>query len=211
MIANTLQEQKIFRIDNFLEPQEHLKLLSYVLNKEAEFSFSTISNDENPDQAVVDLTFRKSRELRSFPEIRMLINLKIQSVLSQVLAAVNLAPFTVNPLLEMQLTAHNHGHFLKLHYDNNLKNLQRRITYAYYFYRSPKSFSGGHLKIYNPKKNSHSHALLDAVIECEDIEPLDNQIVFFPSHRYHEVTPVICPTQQFADSRFALSGWIRAM
>ncbi|MBE9012911.1 2OG-Fe(II) oxygenase, partial [Pseudanabaenaceae cyanobacterium LEGE 13415] len=43
----------------------------------------------------------------------------------------------------------------------------------------------------------------------QEIQPINNSIIFFPSHFLHEVLPVSCPSRQFADSRFTLNGWIR--
>jgi SM-20-related protein len=34
-------------------------------------------------------------------------------------------------------------------------------------------------------------------------------LVVFPSRYLHEVLPVSCPSQTFADSRFTINGWVR--
>jgi SM-20-related protein len=38
--------------------------------------------------------------------------------------------------------------------------------------------------------------------------PGQNFVVFFPAAAIHEVSVVQCPSRDFADSRFALNGWI---
>jgi Rps23 Pro-64 3,4-dihydroxylase Tpa1-like proline 4-hydroxylase len=43
----------------------------------------------------------------------------------------------------------------------------------------------------------------------QTIVPRQNQIVFFPCELLHEITPVECASQLFADSRFTLNGWLR--
>jgi Rps23 Pro-64 3,4-dihydroxylase Tpa1-like proline 4-hydroxylase len=40
------------------------------------------------------------------------------------------------------------------------------------------------------------------------VVPEQNQIVFFRSELLHEITPVVCPSQAFADSRFTVNGWL---
>jgi SM-20-related protein len=41
------------------------------------------------------------------------------------------------------------------------------------------------------------------------VVPEQNQIVFFRSELLHEITPVVCPSQAFADSRFTVNGWLQ--
>ncbi|HEY9301476.1 MAG TPA: 2OG-Fe(II) oxygenase, partial [Phormidium sp.] len=75
-----------------------------------------------------------------------------------------------------------------------------------YFYREPKPFSGGELLIYDTQIFNSSYYKADSF---QAIEPRNNSIVFFPSQCYHEVLPVTCVSQAFADSRFTINGWVR--
>ncbi len=42
------------------------------------------------------------------------------------------------------------------------------------------------------------------------LEPVNNSIVFFRSDTFHEVHPVRCQTEDFADSRCAVTIWCHA-
>ena len=41
------------------------------------------------------------------------------------------------------------------------------------------------------------------------VTPVSNRLVVFSSQEWHEMTPVRCPSRVFADSRFAVTSWIR--
>jgi SM-20-related protein len=124
----------------------------------------------------------------------------------RVMQHLNLDPFEV-ARIETQLTAHNDGNYYKTHNDNSSPDTAaRRLTYVYYFNQSPKAFSGGNLAIYDTEmRDGRAQAGTNAQI----VEPQNNSIVFFPSHYMHEVQPVVCPSREFAASRFTMNGWIR--
>jgi Rps23 Pro-64 3,4-dihydroxylase Tpa1-like proline 4-hydroxylase len=77
---------------------------------------------------------------------------------------------------------------------------------VYFFHREPRQFEGGELRI-------HDAHLQDAGYvsdgSYQTIVPQQNQVVFFPCELMHEITPVKCGSQHFADSRFTLNGWLR--
>lgn len=79
--------------------------------------------------------------------------------------------------------------------------LFRALSAVYYFYREPKSFSGGELLLFpfvsRPDETT-----------CTTVEPLQNTMIVFPSWATHEVATVQCPTKAFADSRFAVNCWL---
>ena len=39
------------------------------------------------------------------------------------------------------------------------------------------------------------------------VQPLQNQLVCFPSGCLHEILPVVCPSGAFEHSRFTINGW----
>ena len=53
------------------------------------------------------------------------------------------------------------------------------------------------------------HGYYVAADSARLIEPRNNSIIFFLSRYMHEVLPVSCPSQSFADSRFTVNGWVR--
>ncbi|MEO1802338.1 MAG: 2OG-Fe(II) oxygenase, partial [Cyanobacteria bacterium J06629_2] len=109
--------------------------------------------------------------------------------------------------VEMQMTAHNDGCFYKVHSDaGSAKTQTRELTYVYYFYKEPKAFTGGELKIYDTQMVGEKFIQRD---NSKIVEPRNNSIVFFNSRCKHEVLPIACPSRQFDDSRFTLNGWLR--
>jgi Rps23 Pro-64 3,4-dihydroxylase Tpa1-like proline 4-hydroxylase len=73
----------------------------------------------------------------------------------------------------------------------------RTVSGVYYFYRQPKAFDGGELRLYAFGEEAFV-----------DIEPSENAFVAFPSFAAHEVLPVTCPSGAFEDSRFSVNCWL---
>jgi SM-20-related protein len=186
------------QIDNFLSIEETVRLLSFVLSQEKAFvSTSTSTNDIN---------YRRSMALYDFPEFSELIANRIQEVIPDVLNKLRLPSFPVSQI-EAQLTAHKDGNYYKIHNDNgSIDTATRELTYVYYFYQTPKPFTGGELLIYDSKVEN---GFFVGTETFKTIDPRNNSIVFFLSRCLHEVLPVHCPSQAFADSRFTINGWVR--
>jgi Rps23 Pro-64 3,4-dihydroxylase Tpa1-like proline 4-hydroxylase len=186
------------QIDNFLKPEEHKNLLKYVLEKESDFLPSNTSTN--------DINYRQSMVVYSFTGFSELILKRIQAMIPDILSKLNLPSFSVSQI-ESQLTAHNDGNYYKLHNDNGSPDTAtRELTYVYYFYQEPKSFSGGELLIYDSKIENNVYVNAETF---KTVEPRNNSIVFFLSRYMHEVLPVNCPSQAFGDSRFTINGWVR--
>ncbi|WP_445629758.1 2OG-Fe(II) oxygenase [Nostoc sp. DSM 114167] len=186
------------QIDNFLKPEEHKNLLKYVLKKESDFLPSNTSTN--------DVNYRQSMVVYSFPEFSELILKRIQAMIPDIMSKLNLPLFSISQI-ESQLTAHNDGNYYKLHNDNGSPDTAtRELTYVYYFYQEPKSFSGGELLIYDSKIDNNVYVNAEIF---KTVEPRNNSIVFFLSRYMHEVLPVSCPSQAFGDSRFTINGWVR--
>ena len=106
--------------------------------------------------------------------------------------------------VELSVTAHHHGDFFRVHQDIGPGADSRLVSFAYYFHREPKDFSGGDLLLY------------DTCIAAGDcrlaafsrIEPTNNSLVFFPSAYYHEVLPVLAKGDAFGNARFTVNGWL---
>jgi len=185
-------------IDDFLSPNQLSELLRYSIKKQPEFVPTTNSaNDPN---------YRRSFYLSYFPEFsELMINL-VRKITPQILTHLGINNFEIGQI-ESQMTAHNHGNYYKIHNDSGSPDtVTRTLTYVYYYYREPKAFTGGELVIYDSKiENGFSVAAKSHKV----IQPKNNTIVFFPSHCMHEVLPVSCPSEYFADSRFTINGWVR--
>lgn len=192
-------------IDGFLGSSEAAALLEFALRHEGEFETGKVVLPEAESGGISDPARRKSKVLLDLQEHYGVVTERIKSVLPQVFKALRYPPFRVAQV-EAQLTASNHGEFFRAHNDNAAEHLRgREITFVYYFYREPKSFTGGELRIYN------THAEGNGYVEgesCRTISPIRNRMVFFPSSLIHEVLPIDCPSRMFAHSRFTVNGWL---
>jgi SM-20-related protein len=186
------------QIQNFLSADEHQQLLQYIIQRETDFVASTTFTQQSD--------YRQSVVLHNFPEFAELMTQKVQAFLPKVLKIFNIQPFPISQV-EAQLTAHNDGHFYKIHNDNGSPDTAtRELTYVYYFNREPKAYTGGELIIYDSKIHNGRYVKADTF---NVIEPHNNSIVFFLSRCMHEVQPIQCHSKAFVDSRFTINGWIR--
>ncbi|WP_199248460.1 2OG-Fe(II) oxygenase [[Phormidium] sp. ETS-05] len=195
--SNYLAGAHYLQIDDFLSQEECQKLLDFVIAKESEFVASgTYGGPEDG---------RQSKVLYNPGDWGSLMRDRLNYILPDVLEQLVLSPFEPTQI-DLQITAHNNSHYYKPHSDNNSpETAKRQLSYVYYFHRQPKAFTGGELRMYDPHIEDgewrHSHTF-------KTIEPRHNSIVFFCSGHIHEVCPVTCPSQNFADSRFTMNGWI---
>jgi SM-20-related protein len=192
-------ENASVQIDNFLTTEENHHLLEYALQHESDFVSSlTVDLD---DTFHLSPNHRRSLMLPSCPDIAELVIHRIHQVFPEVRNQLLLPSFPIAGI-DASLTAHNDGHFYRLHKDNNsIRLATREITFVYYFCKDPKPFTGGELRIYYNQVDKNLFAF-------QLIEPRNNSIVFFPSRYLHEILPVNCPSQNFAESRFTINGWI---
>jgi Rps23 Pro-64 3,4-dihydroxylase Tpa1-like proline 4-hydroxylase len=135
-----------------------------------------------------------------------LILARIKAVLPQVLEKLGMEEFSI-ARVEAQVTASNDGDFFHFHSDNGSNPVaSRHLTFVYFFHREPRQFEGGELRIHDARLEEGSYVSEGSY---QTIVPQQNQIVFFPCELMHEITPVNCASQLFADSRFTLNGWLR--
>ncbi len=191
-------ESRYLLIENFFTQSENEQLFNYVLQRRSDFVPTTTSTKAE--------NYRRSLVLHSFPKFRELTVNRIKEIFPDVLNKLNIPIFSIAEI-ESQLTAHNDQNFYKVHNDNGSPNTATRVlTYVYYFYREPKAFTEGKLIIYDSQIQGKHYV---KATTFKTIEPTNNSIVFFLSRYMHEVLPVTCPSQDFADSRFTINGWIR--
>lgn len=196
--TQTTQATQYVIVPSLLPPADWLRLLDYVAQREADFVPTSTMTGE--------LDYRKSWVLYDFPEWRDRIADTVQLLLPQVIQRLKLELF-IPEQIEIQLTAHNHGNYYKIHNDNgNAEVANRIISYVYYFHREPKPYRGGELKLYDLVAQDGLYQAGNAPVT---IAPPNNSLVLFPSHFMHEVLPVDCPSGHFLDSRFTLNGWVR--
>jgi Rps23 Pro-64 3,4-dihydroxylase Tpa1-like proline 4-hydroxylase len=192
-------------LDEFLAPQELEELTRFTLEHEADFSASEVVSP-NADNGIVNYEHRRSRVLMDLGHHQDLILARIKAVLPQVLETLGMAEFSIADI-EAQVTASNEGDFFHFHSDNGSDRVASRyLTFVYFFHREPRQFEGGELRIHDARLEEGTYVSEGGY---QTIVPQQNQIVFFPCQLMHEITPVICASQNFADSRFTLNGWLR--
>jgi Rps23 Pro-64 3,4-dihydroxylase Tpa1-like proline 4-hydroxylase len=187
------------QLDDFLPADVHAKLVGYAIASQPRFITTSVDAD------VTD--YRNSWVLHDFPEFASLMRAQVSARLPELRAHFGLDDFAVADI-ECQLTAHNDGHYYKVHNDNGSPaTASRALSYVYYFHRDPKGFDGGALRMYDSRIENNYYVAADS---HTDIAPRNNSIVFFLPRYLHEVMPIACASRAFADSRFTVNGWVRA-
>ena len=192
-------------LDEFLAPQELEELTRFTLEHEADFQASEVYSP-SAEKGVINDGFRRSRVLMELGEQQEMILARIKSALPRVLERLGMEEFSIAGV-EAQITASSDGDFFQCHDDNGSEGVaSRHLTFVYFFHREPRQFEGGELRIHNAHLQDGDY-ISDG--SYQTIVPGQNQIVFFPCELLHEITPVKCPSELFADSRFTLNGWLR--
>ncbi len=202
-----------YQIRDFLPTAQAEQLLAYSLEQESAFEPSQgQSYGAEGEQYQEDRNYRFSWVLETLqPAVEQQIRQAVHAALPTVFEALGMQPFEPAHI-EVQLTAHNHGHYFKLHNDNGSEITARRtLTFVYYFSRQPQPFQGGELRVYPEAAVEARGSTVLALLQPHlytPVQPHPNSIVFFPSHLWHEVRRVRCPSRAFADSRFTFNGWV---
>jgi Rps23 Pro-64 3,4-dihydroxylase Tpa1-like proline 4-hydroxylase len=184
-------------LDEFLAPQELQELISFTLEREADFRPSGVVGADF--EGLVNETHRRSLVLTNAGRFQDLILERIQNAMPFVLSRLGMEQFAISNS-EVQITASNDGDFFRGHTDDgDPKVASRQLTFVYFFHREPHQFDGGELRIYDPAPENKSY---------QTIVSQQNQIVFFRCSVMHGITPVECPSKVFADSRFTVNGWL---
>ena len=192
-------------LDEFLAPQELAELTRFTFDHEADFQASEVISP-TADKGTVNYDFRRSRVLMDLGRYEQVVLDRVKSVLPQVLKQLDMQEFNISAV-EAQITASNDGDFFHFHSDNgNDPVASRHLTFVYFFHREPRRFEGGELRIHDARLQADEYV---SEGNYQSVVPQQNQIVFFPCELMHEITPITCPSQLFADSRFTLNGWLR--
>jgi len=192
-------------LDEFLAPQELEELMRFTVERESDFSASEVVSP-SADGGIVNYEHRRSRVLVDLANHQDVMLARIKTVLPQVLDKLDMEEFSIAQV-EAQVTATNDGDFFHFHSDNGSDRVaSRHLTFVYFFHREPRQFAGGELRIHDARLEDGAYVTEGTY---QTIVPQQNQIVFFPCELLHEITPVNCASQSFADSRFTLNGWLR--
>lgn len=154
--------------------------------------------------ARLDRSIRRSSIIRDLGEVREAVATRLGAIAERATRELNLPPLATGSL-ELELAAHGDGAYYREHIDTATGNpgstTARALAGVCYFYRQPKAFSGGELRI---------HAIAPAGAGARlfaDIVPDCGLLLLFPAWAPHEVRPVNVPSGAFLDSRFAINCW----
>ena len=104
--------------------------------------------------------------------------------------------------VDSRLLHYGDGDFFATHRDTaSARDSGRLVSFVYHFFRSPRAFSGGALRLYGEYVGSEPFI---------DIEPENDLLTVFRPSTPHEVLPLRLCGGGFADGRFALNGWLVA-
>lgn len=192
------------RFDDFLAPEEHARLLAFARAREADFTDSGVVDGSGVPR--IDQQYRRSVTLCDLDPIWDLFEVRLRRLLPHVRRELGLAWFPPGTV-ERQLTVHRQGGFFGRHWDNGSAGTAgRQLTCVYYFHGQPRRFSGGDLRLYERVVRGGAVTPGQGYVT---LTPADNSAVFFSSSTPHEVCPVEVASDDFADSRFAITIWFR--
>jgi SM-20-related protein len=181
-------------IDGFLPQALHGQMLDFALAHRQVLKPSVTAGAQQ-------LNWRRS-QVDQTPEAGAQVLPLICEAAVAATAGFGLEPFDMASR-DIQFTAHNEGDYYKAHRDRAADTMtHRRITFVYYLHRQPRGFEGGGLRLFDSAGNGFVEHSYSKVL------PLDNRLVLFPSHIWHEVEPVSCASGLYEDSRFTLNGWL---
>ena len=203
----------IARIEGFLSEEDRSALLKWVLANRERFRPATVSQH---GKMLVEPASRRALTTRDFEtELGWLYD-RFSAVQSDLLEKLRITVPAIESL-ELEVAAHGDGAHFAAHVDIPIgvgrkplggrpgRTDDRLLSAVYYFHGERKRFEGGNLRLYplgaDPKDAAEEAA------QYIDVEPTQNSLVAFPSWATHEVRAISCPSDDFADYRFAVNCW----
>ena len=186
------------RRTDFLAPKQSSDLLAFAESNRERFQpsgYGPSLDSVGPPSPMVLAEIRVTGQ-----EVRPWFEARLRGAFPEALLRLRM-PEPRKYWVEMATSAHLGGHFLTKHNDNGAPPFRTRtLSFAYYFHRQPRRFSGGDLLLHDGNGETATFTR---------IEPLHNSIVFFPAYAAHQTTAVERDLECFGDARFAISGWLR--
>jgi Rps23 Pro-64 3,4-dihydroxylase Tpa1-like proline 4-hydroxylase len=185
-------------VPDFLTQEDHDRLLRWTLENQASFIPARVFTG-------VDEERRRALVLSDIGPFQMPFAVAASKQYRGWVSEMGLPPFDLSGI-ELELAAHNDGAHFHRHLDTQTvmggDGSHRALSAVYYFYREPKAFTGGQLRIYPQGTSGDDNDVFATV------EPTQNTLAIFPSWAAHQVMHVSCPSRDFADSRFAVNCWL---
>lgn len=184
---------------DFLPAETFDALLPKVLELRANFGAARVGGSCN---ATVRPDHRQGLHLAAPAPIRKLFRTRLRDVLRDALPYLGLERLEIEGI-EVTVRACLDGDFFRVHRDENEKN-HRKVSFAFFFHREPKAFSGGDLLLFDSDLENGGHSN-----QFTRILPKPNTLVMFRSSVFHTVTNVRCESGELKDGRLAVNGHIR--
>ncbi|MCP4959091.1 MAG: 2OG-Fe(II) oxygenase [Actinomycetia bacterium] len=199
-----LERPNFVRLEDFLDNDSHQRVLDFARNCR-EFEAAQVSRDETPTGKVEPSVWRA--QLASVDEdILDIFNAKLRALLPHMRLEIGVPRFELGEI-EVWLAAHKEGDFFSAHQDLTYDDLERRLTFTYYFEDPATRFDGGELRLYDHEISADDE--LSPVDTYQDVEPIDNSIAFFAPWAHHEVQPVRNRSEGEPGIRYSITGFFR--
>jgi SM-20-related protein len=187
-------------LDDFLSATDSARLFADILAAETSFVPSQVGAAKNTQ---IDRAIRSSLRLPGHVRVDLApLRAAVMEQSSALCAAAGVAPFPVHHL-EWSIVVHGDGDYYRPHIDTRTgeggssEGHFRVLSCVYYLHRLPRVFSGGALA-FRPL----------GPLGGASVEPAHNRLVAFPAFIPHEVLPIVCPGNAFAERRFSVNCWL---
>lgn len=198
-------------LDGFLPDEDRDALLAWTIENRDTFEPAKVFTGPGGNEHV-DPSRRSALKHYGIGRLEPVIRQRLLASLPEIMAASGYNGPEPRSI-EFELNAYGDGAHFAPHIDIPLgvgrqtsgdqPGEDRVISAVYYFFREPKSFSGGALRLYRFGADHRNCSPDDSV----ELEPTQNRLVVFPSWARHAVEPVRCEGNEFAGYRFALNCW----
>jgi len=182
-----------------LDPSFCASLLSHAIGGQSRSHPGRVAGASSGGD-LVDRDVRQVTVVHGSGEIRAAFVRLVEGWLPNVRASLGMRP-ALHGEIEVSIVAYGDGDRYVRHIDTYTgpaaSGPPREITFVGYFFREPRRFTGGALRLFDVRGREHV-----------DIDPACGLVTAFPSWLPHEVLPVACPNGDFADSRFAVNIWV---
>ena len=188
-------------LSNFLGAEVCSELLKFAIASEGEFRPTDVGSIAKPNSHI-----RRSVCLDSIGRFADVVDTRIQQVIPELTNGLRLSTFETG-FIDLQMVSHGDGGFYTRHIDtftgkDRTAKGDRVISCVYYFFREPKAFTGGELRLHPLRtKTASAPTTVDL--------PIGNDtLIAFSSWLPHEVLLVSSPTLEFPNSRFSINCWV---
>lgn len=188
----------VAQVRNALPHEQFDALLDYAISQQPRYQRARVSGAE--------ADYRETHILFDLGAPGRDLEARLRKMLPAVAGRLK-TPYHDQARFEMHLLAYTDGCYFRKHNDNGAPDTTDRfLTAVYYFWREPRRFSGGTLRVWDSVVRDNVWTAADSY---RDINPPNNTLVVFPSRLMHEVLPTRLDGDDFADSRFAITAFLR--